>query len=233
MNLRGYDSDAINQRRTPKSGNGIDERCNLALLQRGRIAHDGRIGSYIFRNDRACADDRPFANRYTAEYGRPAANTGAAFDHRRHRFPIVLSLQLAFGVSRARDFVIDEGDAVADKDFVFDRHAFADKTVAGDFTVATDARVLLNLNERTNPGAVTDLTTVKVDEVMDHNVAAELDIGRDDAKLSGHELTALRLMAWQEKWFEEPRARHAITLNPRFDHVPALVPGSASGSSSA
>lgn len=94
------------------------------------------------------------------------------------------------------NFIIDESDAVADEDFVFDRHSFADKTVAGDFTVATDARVLLNLNERTNPGAVADLTTVKVDEVMDNNVAAELDIGRDDAKLSRHELTALKLMAW-------------------------------------
>lgn len=89
-----------------------------------------------------------------------------------------------------RILVVDKDNAVTDEDFVFDSHTFADKRVARDFAVATHVRAFLNLNERTNPGAVADLTAVQVDEVMDDYVATQRYVRSDDTELSGHELEA-------------------------------------------
>ena len=167
----------------------MGSRIELAFSWPSRIAHYGFIGGNIFRDDRAGAHNRSFAYCYAAQYGGSATDTGCALDDRGNRLPIVISLQLALRVGGAGNFIIDKGDAMADEDFIFDGHAFANKTVAGDFTVAAYAGVLLNLNERTDPGPITDLTAVKIDEVMDNHVTAKPDIGRNDTKLSGHELS--------------------------------------------
>jgi len=168
---------------------GIGSHIELSFSGRGGIADDGRIGWDVFGNHCARAHYCSFADRYTAQNGRSATDTGCALDGRGDWLPIVVSLQFALGVGRAGNFVIDKRDAMADEDFVFDGHAFANKTVTGNFTVAADAGVLLNLNEGTDYGPVTDLTTVKVNKVMDNDVMAEPDIGRNHTKLSGHELS--------------------------------------------
>jgi hypothetical protein len=60
--------------------------------------------------------------------------------------------------------------------------------VARDFAVAAYAGALLNLDERPNPAAIADFTTVKVDEVVDDYIAAELNVGSDYTKLLRHGL---------------------------------------------
>jgi len=77
---------------------------------------------------------------------------------------------------------------VADEDLVFDRNALTDKSKARDFAVATHARALLNFDEGTNPGAIVDLATVQVDEVVNDYVTAESNVRSDYAELSGHEI---------------------------------------------
>ena len=88
----------------------------------------------------------------------------------------------------ARILVVDESHAVADEDLVFDGNALTDKSMARDFAVATHARALLNFDEGTNPGAIVDLATVQVDEVVNDYVTAESNVRSDYAELSGHEI---------------------------------------------
>ena len=84
--------------------------------------------------------------------------------------------------------VVDEIDAVTDEDLVFNGHAFADEGVAGNLAVASDRDAFLNLDERADPGAVPDLTTVEIDEVVNVYVATELDVRRDLANSPSHQL---------------------------------------------
>ena len=102
----------------------------LFFSRRGWIADDGRIGWNIFGNHCARAHDCSFTDRYAAQNGRSATDTGSALDDREDWLPIVISLQFALSVGRPGNFIIDEDDAMADEDFIFERHAFADETVA-------------------------------------------------------------------------------------------------------
>ena len=61
---------------------------------------------------------------------------------------------------------------MADKDIVFDGHAFADKGVAGYFAVFADKSVFLNLDKGTDFGVVANGAAIEVDEVVDLNVLA-------------------------------------------------------------
>ncbi len=76
---------------------------------------------------------------------------------------------------------------MADEDVVFNSYTFTDESVAGNFAVASHDSAFLDFNERSNFGAFADLTTIKVDEVVDDDIAAELDVRSDYAELSGHE----------------------------------------------
>src|ERR1043166_9179872 len=90
-------------------------------------------------------------------------------------------------VCRARHTVVDEGDAITDKDFVFDRHRFADEGMRGNLAAPADARIFLNLDESANPGAVADFAAVEIYEVVNGDIAPQLNVGRDDTELTGHE----------------------------------------------
>jgi hypothetical protein len=45
----------------------------------------------------------------------------------------------------------------------------------------------LDLDEGSDFGSVANFTSIKIDEVVDNNVAAELDVRSDYAELSHHE----------------------------------------------
>src|SRR6476620_5246661 len=77
---------------------------------------------------------------------------------------------------------------MADEDFVFDGHSFADKCMRGNFAAPPDASVLLNLDERSDLGLVANLAAVKIYEVVNDDIAPKFDVGRDDTELAGHEL---------------------------------------------
>jgi hypothetical protein len=68
---------------------------------------------------------------------------------------------------------------MADEGVVLDRDAFADESVAGDLAAPADRGVLLNLDERPNPGFVSDGAPVQVDEFSETDVLAEPDVRRN------------------------------------------------------
>jgi hypothetical protein len=51
--------------------------------------------------------------------------------------------------------------------------------VTRDLAVTADDGALLDLDERTDPGAVADLTAIEIDEVIDLNVLAKLYVRSD------------------------------------------------------
>jgi hypothetical protein len=110
-------------------------------------------------------------------------------------------------------FVVDESDAVADENFVFDRHAFANETVTRDFAVAADARLFLNLDEGSDGGCIANLATIEIYEVVDFDVAAQFDVRCDDAELSRHEsagsvrqVVSMEMRASRQDYLEAARA---------------------------
>jgi len=151
------------------------------------ISCDSRPGRNIFRDDGAGAHDGVFADRDAAQDRRIATDARPRFHNCRDHFPVGIALQRAALGRRARILVVDKNDAMANENFVFDGHAFADETVTRDFAVAADARAFLNLNERADARSVADLAAVKIYEVMNFDIAPEFDVGRDHAELSGHE----------------------------------------------
>ena len=110
---------------------------------------------------------------------------------RRDYFPVGVGLQVTPFGGRARILVVDENHTMTDEDFVFQADAFADKTVTGDFTVASDARALLNLHKRPDRRSVADLTAVEIYEMMNCDIAPELNVRRDYRELTGHESESL------------------------------------------
>src|SRR2546425_2811162 len=75
--------------------------------------------------------------------------------------------------------IVDERHAVADEHLVLERHALADEGVARHLAAAADAGALLDLDEGPDLGAVADLAAVEVDELVEDDVLAELDVGCD------------------------------------------------------
>jgi hypothetical protein len=69
-------------------------------------------------------------------------------------------------VNGPRQAVIDEDYVVPDEYTVFDRHALADKRMTADLALRSYLRAPLYFNKCPNLGVVSDLTTVKVNEVV-------------------------------------------------------------------
>src|ERR1035441_5595228 len=80
---------------------------------------------------------------------------------------------------KARISVVGENDIVPDENFLLQRHAFADESVAGNFAAAPDFRALLDFNERADLHIIADFTPVKIGETEDANVSSQLDIRRN------------------------------------------------------
>src|SRR5207302_7060336 len=103
-----------------------------------------------------------FANCDSAKQSYTGPDRGAAFDQGYFAAPVVFSLQLAVAVGCARIAIVDEGDAVPDKDVVFQGHAFTNKRVTRNLAARADFGVFLDLDERSNLGLVANFTTIKV-----------------------------------------------------------------------
>jgi hypothetical protein len=66
---------------------------------------------------------------------------------------------------------------VADKDVVFDRHAFTDKSVARDPAMPAHGYILLDFHERADLDLVSNLASLKkIGEFRQPYVFAELDV---------------------------------------------------------
>src|SRR5712691_527896 len=91
---------------------------------------------------------------------------------------------------------------MTDKDLVLDGHAFADEGVTRDLDVASDFSIPLDFHKRADLCIVADVATVEVDESMNLNIHAQLDVRCDSAKFHCCPLALLRrydcqaLRAW-------------------------------------
>jgi hypothetical protein len=100
----------------------------------------------------------------------------ARFRWKKLRLPVLLALQGADPVRGPRVLVVDERYPVSDEHIVLDGHAFADERVALDLAVPADAGVLLHFHECPDLRIVADRTAVKVDELGQTDILAELHV---------------------------------------------------------
>jgi hypothetical protein len=75
--------------------------------------------------------------------------------------------------------IVDEHHAVSDEHFVLDDDALADKRMGRHLAAPADLGTLLDLDEGSDPRAVTDAASVEIDElgVMNDDVGSDHDVG--------------------------------------------------------
>src|SRR5258707_2364478 len=146
--------------------------------------NNGVVG-HVASHSASRADQRVFANNEIREDRCARTNRGALFHQRWLHAPIFFGLGRAIGRGGAWIRVVDERDAVTNKNVVFDGHALTDKTVTRDLAVPANPSVLLNLHERAHTASVADLTTVKINELGESDVFAQLNV-LGDARVGVH-----------------------------------------------
>src|SRR5207253_3675520 len=129
------------------------------------------IGRHVPGYNTTRTDDCVFADGDSAKQSYAGADRGAAFDKGYFATPVIFALQLAVAVGCAWITIVDESDAVPDKDVVFQGHALTNKCVTRNFAARPDSGVLLDLDKRSNLGLVANLTTIEVDETKDAHIA--------------------------------------------------------------
>lgn len=111
-------------------------------------------------NNRARADHCARADLDAAHNHGPAPNrcraTHGGFLHR----PVLFRLRRPVAVGRARFTIVDEDHAMADEDFVLDRHAAANEAMAGDLAAPADSGAALDLDEGAQPRVRADFAAV-------------------------------------------------------------------------
>ena len=149
------------------------------------VSSDDRVGRNILGDHAAGANERALANGDVGENGHARSERCALADAGLFYFPVRFSLYGAVFIGGAGIAVIDEHHPVANKNVVFDGHAFADKGVAGNFAVLADSGVFLDLNESTDLGAIADFASVQIDELRKLYIFAELH-ARGDTQVFIH-----------------------------------------------
>jgi hypothetical protein len=72
--------------------------------------------------------------------------------------------------------VVGEDNIVPDENFVFERHAFANKGMTRDFTTVPDFCALLDLDKCADLYVVSNFTTIQVDKPVEAYVLTQSDI---------------------------------------------------------
>src|SRR5271170_3854365 len=98
--------------------------------------------------------------------------------------PILLGLQASFRGCCTRIRIIDEHNAMADEDVVFNLHTLANEGVTRYLAAPADSGVLLNFNERPYLGFVADFTSVQVDELRELDPLAKLYVRGNTAEFA-------------------------------------------------
>ena len=149
------ETDQINQRDLPRSK--ISKHFPW-------VADHDRVRRHVAGHHRSGTDQGIFADDHIRQDGRPRSNRRPPLDQRDFDFPVLLGLESTGLARRTREGVIDECDIVPDKDLVLDRDPFTDERVARYLASPADFGILLNLNECSNVGLISNLATVEVDE---------------------------------------------------------------------
>src|SRR5579859_734927 len=145
------------------SHNGLYFRFDVSFQPR-RIPRDDRVRRNILGHHASRSDNGVFTDGHVRKNGGTRTNRRALFDQGALDFPVAFRLQLAFRRRSARIGIVDERDAVADENVVFDGHAFAHEGMAGNLAIPSNRCVLLNLDERANLGVFPDFAAVEIDE---------------------------------------------------------------------
>src|SRR4029078_11147717 len=143
------------------------------------VANDDCVCRDVVRHGAPGADQRAFTDRDVCEDGGSRSDGGASHHACGFDRPVLLRLQFAVGRGCSRERVVDEHDAMADEDVVFDGHPLADECVAGDLASPADPRVLLYFDECADLRLVADLEAVEVDELRKTDAVSKLDVRRD------------------------------------------------------
>src|SRR5262249_51724361 len=130
-----------------------------------RDPRDNLVRWHVPGHDGASPDEGPFADRHPAEDHRTGADGGPPSDPGRDDLPVGPRLQLPVGGHRLRDAVVDKAHVMAYKTFILDGDTLADERVRADLAARAHGGVLLDLDERADPGARADRTAVKVYEL--------------------------------------------------------------------
>ena len=123
------------------------------------------FGGNVFGDHAAGADNGVFTDGDVGQNGAPGTDRRTLLHHGPLDLPVRFGLQLASPVVARGIGVVDERDAVADEDVVFDGHAFADEGVAGDLAAFADGGILLDLDKGADLGFVANLASVEIDEL--------------------------------------------------------------------
>lgn len=140
----------------------------------GRNAgHDCEV-RHVMGHNRTRPDHCPQSDLSAADDRRIRPDGGAMPDQRRITSPIPRALHRTIGIGAAWKAVIREHDAVADEDFILDRHALAKERMRGDLAPCSDRAFPLDFHERTYATVLTDAAPVKIHQirVSDPNSAA-------------------------------------------------------------
>jgi len=148
------------------------------------IAGDNGVCGNILSDDATRTHDGVFANYDVAKNGGTRADGSAFLHHRSLDDPILFGLQLSVARHSTRIAVVDECDAVAHEDPVFDVHAFTYKGMTRDFAVLADFCVFLYLNECADFRVVPNLAAIEIDELRKLDVCSQSHVGRDTELLA-------------------------------------------------
>lgn len=151
----------------------------VAGSEKSRGVADHHVArGYVLGNDGAGANQGLSPDGDAAHDDRAAADACPPTNSRRHHFPVLFDLRPSAGRG-PRIGIVDEHDSVTHEDFILDRHALADKSVAGDFAAGADDRVFLNLDKRPDPTLVADRAAVEINEAVDRDVFSQPHVGCD------------------------------------------------------
>ena len=124
------------------------------------IPKDNGIRRNISGNDAAGADDGILSNRHFCQDRAPGADRSSLLYQGLLDLPIALGLELPGAGCGSRKSIVNKGHVVADKDVIFDGHAFAHKSVTGNLAAAANYRVLLDFDESADLGVVANVAAV-------------------------------------------------------------------------
>jgi hypothetical protein len=91
-------------------------------------------------------------------------------------------LEASISIGRPWQAVVDECDIMSDKNFILNRHTFANECVTRDLAAVADLRPFLDLNERADRYVVSEFAAVEVGKAKNANTTSQLHPRSDEPK---------------------------------------------------
>src|SRR6516162_7207404 len=131
---------------------------------------------HVFRDDRAGANERILPYGDAGQDRRIRAYRSARLHNRWDESPILGALHGAVGIRGPRALIVRKHDTVTDENIVFYRHPLADKRMRRDLAILANNHPLLYLYECRDPGMITYLTLIQVDEIKNPDILSDKNI---------------------------------------------------------